>query len=298
MARRRSRRGAGARDGRARIAIGVVLAILLLVSWLSFDWLLATPRATQVLAQPPGTDGRPDRGGDRPGDSIAVGSSSVTVGASAPTRGDGVASGGDGAGPSDAPTSYLSSAGDHPRTGAPGGLAGSSVESSEHTGPGVAFGGSGSGSGLSGSATTLATSPPPYLATSPPPFTGATPDARGPGASPGPGLVSNAATASGVSGGDGPAPPRGPAPPTVPTGGSTPLDSGQSGPSGGTAGPVASATSPEPGPSGGADNPDSYATVPVPPALLLFGAAALMLGVVSRMWRRSPRSRWEPPLTR
>ncbi len=283
MARRRSRRGAGARDGRARIAIGVVLAVLLLVSWLSFDWLLATPRAMQVVAQPTGTDGRPDRGGDRPGDSIAVGASSVTVGASAPTRGDGVASGGDGAGPSDAPTSYLSSAGDQPPTGAPGGLAGSSVESSEHTGTGVAFGGPGSSSGLSGSATTLATSPPPFM--------GATPDARGPGASPGPGLVSNAATASGVSGGDGPAPPRGPAPPTVPTGGSTPLDSGQSGPSGGTAGPVASATSPEPGPSGGADNPDSYATVPVPPTLLLFGAAALMLGVVSRMRRRSPRPR-------
>jgi len=283
MARRRSRRDAGARDGRARIAIGVVLAVLLLVSWLSFDWLLATPRAMQVVAQPPGTDGRPGRGGDTPADSIAVGSNSVTDGVSAPTRGDGVARGGDGAGPSDAPTSYLSSAGDQPRAGAPGGLGGSSVESSEHTGPGVAFGGPGSGSGLSGSATTLATSPPPFM--------GATPDASGPGASPGPGLVSNAATASGASGGDGPAPPRGPAPPTVPTGGSTPLDSGQSGPSGGTAGPLASATSPEPGPSGGADNPDSYATVPVPPALLLFGAAALMLALVSHMRRRSPRSR-------
>lgn len=277
MARRRSRRGAGARDGRARVAIGVVLAVLLLVSWLSFDWLLATPRAMQVVAQPPGTDGRPGRGGGTPADSIAVGSNSVTDGVSAPTRWDGVARGGDGAGPSDAPTSYLSSAGDQPRAGAPGGLAGSSVESSEHTGPGVAFGGPGSGSGLSGSATTLATSPPPFM--------GATPDASGPGASPLPGVVSNAATASGVSGGDGPAPP------TVPTGGSTPLDSGQSGPRGGTAGPVTSATTPEPGPSGRADNPDSYATVPVPPTLLLFGAAALMLGVVSRMRRRSPRPR-------
>lgn len=289
MARRRSRRGAGARDGRARIAIGVVMTVLLLVSWLSFDWLLATPRAMQVVAQqPPGTDGRPDRGGDTPGDSIAVGSNRVTDGASASTRGDGVASGGDGAGPSDAPTSYLSSAGDQPRAGAPGGLAGSSVESSEHTGTGVAFGGPGSGSGLSGSATTLATSPPP--------FTGATPDARGPGDAPGAGLASNAETTSGASGSDGPAPPWGPAPPTVLTGGSTPIDSGQSGPPGGTAGPVTVATSPELGPSGGTDNPDS--TVPVPPTLLLFGAAALTLGVVSRMRRRSPRSRWEPPLTR
>ena len=296
MARRGSRPGAGVRHGRARIAIGVVLAVLLLVSWLSFDWLLATPRATQVVAQPPGTDGRPDRGGGTRGDSIAVGSSSVTDGASVPTRGAGVASGGDGAGPSDAPTSYLSSAGDQPGTGAPGGLAGSSVESSEHTGTGIAFGWPGSGSGLSGSATTLATSPPPYLATSPPPFTRATPDGRGPSDAPGAGLVSNAETVSGVSGGDDPAPPWGPAPPTVPTGGSTPLDSGQSRPPGGTTGPVTSATSPESGPSGWADNPDY--TVPVPPALLLFGAAALMLGVVSRMRRSSPRSRWEPPLTR
>lgn len=283
MARRRSRRGAGARDGRPRIAIGVVLAVLLLVSWLSFDWLLATPRTMQVVAQPPGTDGRPGRGGDTPADSIAVGSNSVTDGVSAPTRGDGVARGGDGAGPSDAPTSYPSSAGDQPRAGAPGGLAGSSVESSEHTGPGVAFGGPRFGSGLSGSATTLATSPPPFME--------ATPDATGPGASPGPGLVSNAATASGGSGGDGPAPPAGPAPPTVPRGGSTPLDSGQSGPRDGTAGPVTNVTTPEPGPSGRADNPDSYASVPVPPTLLLFGAAALMLGVVSRMRRRSPRPR-------
>lgn len=281
MTRRRSRRGAGARDGRARIAIGVVLAVLLLVSWLSFDWLLATPRATQLVAQPPGTDGRLDRDGDTPRDSITLGLSSVTDGASAPTRGDSVASGGDGAGPSDAPTSYLSSAGDQPRAGAQGGVVGSSVESSEHTGTGVAFGRPGSGSGLSGSATTLATRPLP--------ITGATPDARGPGNAPGAGLVSNAEAASGVSGGDGPAPP------TVPTGGSTPLDSGQSRPPHGSAGPVTSATSAEPGPSGGADIPDS--TVPIPPTLLLFGAAALMLGVVSRMRRRSPRSRWEPPLT-
>lgn len=287
MARRGSRQGAGARDGRARITIGVVLAVLLLVSWLSFDWLLATPQATQMVAQPPGTGGRPDRGGDTPGDSIGVGSGRID-GASARTPGTGVVSGENGAGPSGAPTSHLSSAGDRLRTGPPGGLAGSSVESSEHTGTGVAFGGPGSGLGLRGSATTLATSPPL--------FTGAAPDVRAPGDAPGAGLASNAETASGVSGSDGPAPPLGPARPTVPTGGSTPLDSDQSGPPGGTAGPVTIATSPEPGPSGGPDDPDF--TVPVPPTLLLFGAAALMLGVVSRIRRRSPRSRLEPPLTR
>ena len=301
--RRRSRRGGDAYRRSARIAAGVVLVVLILVSWLSFDWLLASPRTPLVVAQLPRTDGKPDQRDRTAGHPVEVGSSSVIGVASDATRRDSVAGAGDRGGPSsDRPGSYSSSAG--PRAGT--GL--DSITSIDSTGgessgpPGWSAAGSpGSGTGSSGS---------PGL----PPNAGATPRGSGPGGAPGsgPGPDGSAVSAasggdgprlpggavpptilaggstppdgtmvSGASGGDGQAPPRGPASPTVPTGGSAPLDPGQ----------------PKP-PGTGDDNSGPSATVPVPPGLLLFGASASMLGVLSRMRRRSPRSRYERPLTR
>jgi len=306
---RRSRRGGDADRRSARIAAGVVLAVLILVSWLSFDWLLATPRTTLVVAQLPRTDGKPDQRDRTPGHPVEVGSNSVTGVASGATRRDSVAGAGDRGGPSsDRPGSYSSSAGPRASTGL------DSITSIDSTGgessgpPGWSAAGSpGSGTGSNGS-------PAPVVAGLPP-NAGATPRGSGPGGAPGSGPGSDGSSAlspasggdgpglpggavpltilaggstppdgtmvSGASGGDGQAPPRGPAPPTVPTSGSAPLDPGQSKP-----------------PGAGDDNSGPFATVPVPPGLLLFGASASMLGVLSRMRRRSPRSRYEPPLTR
>lgn len=305
---RRSRRGGDAYRRSRRIAAGVVLAVLILVSWLSFDWLLATPRPPLVVAQLPRADGKPDQRDRTPGHPVEVGSSSVTGVASGATRRDSVAGAGDrGGSSSDRLGPYSSSAGSRASTGL------DSITSIDSTGgessgpPGWSAAGSpGSGTGSNGS-------PAPAVAGLPP-NAGATPRGSGPGGAPGSGpgadgsalslasggdgpgqpggavpptILAGGSTppdgtiVSGASGGDGQAPPRGPAPPTVPTGGSAPLDPGQLKPSG-----------------AGDANLDPSATVPVPPGLLLFGASASLLGVLSRMRRRSPRSRYEPPLTR
>lgn len=298
--RRPSRRGGDAYRRSARIAAGVVLAVLILVSWLSFDWLLATPRTTLVVAQLPRTDGKPDQRDRTRGHPVEVGSSSVTGVASGATRRDSVAGAGDRGGPSsDRPGSYASSAGPRASTGL------DSITRIDSTGgessgpPGWSAAGSpGSGTGSHGS-------PAPVVAGLPP-NAGATPRGSGPGGAPGSGRGSDGGSALSPGGDDpgrpggavpltilagGSTPPdgtmvsgasgRGPAPPTVPTGGSAPLDPGQSKP-----------------PGAGDDYSGPSASVPVPPGLLLFGASASMLGVLSRMRRRSPRSRYEPPLTR
>jgi hypothetical protein len=293
---RRSRRGGDAYRRSARIAAAVVLAVLILVSWLSFDWLLATPRTTLGVAQLPRPDGKPDQRDRTPGHRVEVGLSSATGVASGATRRDSVAGAGDRGGPSsDRPGAYSSSAGSRATTGL------DSITSIDSTGgessgpPGWSAAGSpGSGTGSNGS-------PAPAVAGLPP-NAGATPRGSGPGGTPGSGPGSDGRALFLASGGDGPGlpggavpptilaggsappdgtPPRGPAPPTVPTGGSAPLDPGQLNP-----------------PGAGDDNLGPSATVPVPPGLLLFGASASMLGVLSRMRRRSPRSRYEPPLTR
>src|SRR5713101_2014313 len=101
-----------------------------------------------------------------------------------------------------------------------------------------------------------------------------------------------------ASGRNGTAPQSGPAPPGAPAN-QPPLNAGQSGPPGGTTGPVVRAESPGSGSNTGPANPDRSGSgtsgpaagsdgsrnpipVPVPPSLLLFGASALMLWFVSR----------------
>ncbi len=259
---RRSRRGGEVNRRSARIVVGVVLAVLILVSWLSFDWLFATPQTTLGVAQLPRTDGKPDQGDRSPGHPVEVDSSSAND----------VAGAGDRGGPSSGrPGSYSSSAGPRASTGL------DSITGGESSGPPgwSAAGSPGSGAGSNGS-------PAPVVADLPP-NAGATPRGSGPGGAPGSGPGSDGSPLSSASGGDGPGLPGGAVPPTVPTGGSAPHDPGQ-----------------PRHPGAGDDNPGPSATipVPVPPGLLLFGAAASMLGVLSRMRRRSPRSRHEPPLTR
>lgn len=275
---RRSSRGGNAYGRRGRIATGVVLAVLILVSWLSFDWLLATPRTAQVIAQLLGNDGKPD---DRtPGHPVEVGSSSVSGMASGPARGA------DRGGPSSSGRgSYSSSAGPAASTGLDS-IASTGGESSGSTSGWSPVGSSGSGAGSNGSPATVTAGLSPNA--------GVPPRGSGPGGAPGSEPVSDGSTLSGASDGDGPWLPGGPVGPTASTGGSAPHDNnGQSGPPGGTTGPVPDATPP-----GSEVGPGPDATVPVPPALLVFGAAGSMLAVMSRMRRRARRERGQPPLTR
>src|SRR5215470_9711338 len=159
-----------------RIAIGVVLAVLILVSWLSFDWLLAIPRTTEGVAESPRSDGRIDQEGHTPGQPGEMGSSSVAGGASGITRGDGVAGSRDPGGPSSGgPGSYSSSAGTHPGTGSDslGTSDGTGGESSGSAPGRTTVGSSGSGTGPNGS-------PGPVVAGLPPNAGAGTPPGGGP----------------------------------------------------------------------------------------------------------------------
>ena len=285
--RRRSSRDGDPRGRFARIAITALLAVLILASWLSFDWLLAIPRTTEVVAQPPRSDGEIDQEGHTPGQPGGAGSSGVAGGGSGITRGDGVAGSRDPDGPSSGgPGSYSSSAGTHPGTGS------DSVGSSDGTGgesggsaPGwTTVGSPGSGTGPNGSSGPVVAGLPPNAGT---------PPGGGPGIGSGPGAPSDGNhPLSVVSDGGGAEPPGGPVPPPISTGGSGSLPNGQSGPPGSTSGPVT-----DDAPWGPEGDPHPDATVPVPAGLLLFGTAAALLAVASRMRRGSPRSRDESPLT-
>lgn len=128
-----------------------------------------------------------------------------------------------------------------------------------------------------------------------PPNAGAAPQGSSPGggAAPGSGPGSDGATPLTAPGGNGPSLSGGPVQPPASTGGSAPPVSGQSGAPGGSAGPVPGIAALEADSGAGPD-----ATVSVPPALLLFAAAASTLALVSRLRRGSSRSHGAPPLTR
>ena len=296
----------------ARIAIGVAVIILILASWLSMDWLFATPRTTQVVAQVP--DGKTDQDGQdgrTPGHPVGVGSSSTVGAASGRTGADGVSGGGDGGGPSSGgPGSYSSSVEPHGSigldsitaldgtrgesggstpgwspAGGPGSGSGSNGPGSNRPGS-SGTGSNGSGSNGPGSNGTGSNGSPAPLVAGLPPNADPTPHGNGPSGTPGSGPASDGGPLSVASDGGSAGLPGGLVPPPISTGGSSPPRNGQ--------GPVTD-TPPWGGPE---PSPGPDATVPVPPGLLIFGAAASMLAVVSRMRRGSPRSREESPLTR
>lgn|SRR5690242_8224680 len=276
--RRHSKGGADVYRRPARIATGVAVIILILASWLSFDWLFATPRTTQVVAQVLG--GKPDQDGRTPGHPVGVGSSSTAGAASGPTGADGVSGGGDRGGPSTGrPGSYSSSVEPHGSIGLDSiaTIDGTRGESGGSTPGWNPAGGPGSGTGSNGS--------PAPLVAGLPPNANPTPHGNGPSSTLGSGPASDGGPLSVASDGGSAGLPGGPAPPPISTGGSSPPRNGQ--------GLVTDSPPWGPEPSPGPD-----ATVPVPPGLLIFGAAASMLAVVSRMRRGSPRSREESPLTR
>ena len=304
---RRSRRRERASDRFLRIAIGAALAVLILLSWLSFDWLLAGPRPIQVGAEPSGTGEKPPPHRGTPGHVGDVGFDHETGMASDAARASGGAGGGNGAGSaSGGPGSYFSSAVADATTG-PGVISTGTTggESSGGSGGRSAASSPGAGVGANGSAGPGFTGrplgpggqgvPPSGGVAGLPPGAGAAPSGSGAsgGAAPGSGAGSDGATPLPAPGGNGPSLSGGPVQPPIPTGGSAPPVSGQSGPLGGSAGPVPGIAALEAEPGAGPD-----ATVPVPPALLLFAAAASTLALVSRLRRGSPRSHGAPPLTR
>ncbi len=259
---------------RTLVTIGVALALILLASWLAFDQPLLRARSanlsSSISAQDGAAHGRP------------AGAASSVVSEAA--RGDsldraadaGVSSHAQGSYTSDAPNDAHTEEDGKRRSGAERGTA---------------------GIGRSGPGSDGATRAPAASAT----------HAAGPGRNPDVGTASDAlpsAPAVGIpprfdaSGRNGPAPQSGPAASNGPAN-EPPLDAGRSGPPGGTIGPVTRAESPGSGSNTGPDNPDRWGggtsapaagsdvssspiPVPVPPSLLLFGASALLLWLVSR----------------
>lgn len=303
---------------RTRVAIGVALALILLASWLAFDHPLLRARATS-FPRPIGTQDGHDSGA---ADGRLAGADSTGLGqvVSEPARGDTRARGGDGGVSSDAHSSYSSGAVDYAHTeqdgkgrssaergttgtggsgpGSGGAMHAPAASSTQAAGPGP-------NPGVSTSSDALPSSPavgtPPQLVASgrngtapqsgPAPSTGPVVRAESPGSG------SNAGPDN-PSGRNGSAPQSGPAAPGAPAN-QPPLDAGQSGPPGGTTGPVVRTESPGSGSNTGPANPDPSGSgtsgpaagsdvspnpipVPVPPSLLLFGASALMLWFVSR----------------
>ena len=261
---------------RTRVAIGVALALILLASWLAFDHPLLRARATNF---PEGHDSRAADG--RLAGADSTGLAQVV---SEPAGGDTRARGGDGGASSDAHSSYSSGAVDYAHTEQDGKGRSSAERGTTGTG------GSGPGSGGAMHAPAASST-----------------QAAGPGPNPDVSTSSDALPSSPAvgtrpqlvaSGRNGTAPQSGPAPPGAPAN-QPPLNAGQSGPPGGTTGPVVRAESPGSGSNTGPDNPDRWGSgtsglaagsdgspnpipVPVPPSLLLFGASALMLWFVSR----------------
>ncbi len=269
---------------RTRVAIGVALALILLASWLAFDHPLLRDRATNFPRPIGNQDGHDSGAADgRPAGADSTGLAQVV---SEPAQGGTRARGGDGGVSSDAHSSYSSGAVDYAHTEQDG-----KVRSSAERGTtGTGTGGSGPGSGGAMHAPTASST-----------------QAAGPGPNPDVSTSSDALPSSPAvgtrpqpvaSGRNGTAPQSGPAPPGAPAN-QPPLNAGQSGPPGGTTGPVVRAESPGSGSNTGPANPDRSGSgtsgpaagsdgsrnpipVPVPPSLLLFGASALMLWFVSR----------------
>jgi hypothetical protein len=251
------------------VAIGVALILILAASWLAFDHPLLGGRAT---SSPPPISTQDGHGsGVTPGRLAGAGSSGMAHVVSEPARGDSLDRAGDSSG-----------AVDHARTEEDG--KGRSSAERRTTGTG----GSGPGSATRAPAASAAQAAAP----------GRNPDVS----------TSSDALPSGPAvgtpprfdapGRNGPAPQSGPAASNGPAN-EPPLNAGQSGPHGGTIGPVTRAESPGSGSNTGPDNPDRWGRgtfgpaagsdvspspipVPVPPSLLLFGASALLLWFVSR----------------
>jgi len=267
---------------RTRVAIGVALALILLASWLAFDNPLLRARATN-FPRPIGTQDGHDSGAadGRPAGADSTGLAQVV---SEPARGDTRARGGDGGVSSDAHSSYSSGAVDYAHTEQDGKGRSSAERGTTGTG--------GSGPGSGGAMHAPAASSTQAAGPGPNPNVSTSSDAlpSGPALGTPPQLV--------ASGRNGSAPQSDPAPSTAPAN-QLPLNGGQSGPPGGTTGPVVRAESPGSGSNTGPDNPDRWGSgtsgpaagsdgspnpipVPVPPSLLLFGASALVLWFVSR----------------
>ncbi len=297
------------RRRRKLVAIGVALALLLWASWLALDRLLPRARATN-FARPISTQGGHDPGPATHGRPQGAGSSGVTQAASAHARGDSFGRGGDVGLSSDVLSSYFSDAADYASTEEDA-KGGSSAKSSGSIGMGTTTGTAGSGAVSNDSAATLKASSTQYAGAGPGTDVSTSSDALRSGP------AVDIGTPFGASVGNGTPPQSGPAPPTAPVNQPRPLDNRQSGPPGGTIGPVISAESSGAGSNAGSDNPGRSVTdwgsgksgtaagsdvppnpvaVPVPPSLLLFGASALMLWVASRVRRGPQRSRREPPL--
>ena len=276
---------------RTRVAIGVALALVLLASWLAFDQPLLRARATN-FPRPIGTQDGHDSGA-ADGRLAAAGSTGLGQVVSEPARGDTLARDGHGGFSSDAQSSYSSGAADYAHTEQDG----KGRSSAEPSGSGGVRGTTGTtGTGGSGPGSGGVMHAP-----------GAS-SAQGPGAGPNPDVSTSSDALPGpavgtlppliASGRNGTAPQSGPAASTAPAN-QLPLNAGQSGPPGGTTGPVIRAESFGSGSNTGPANPDRSGSgtagpaagsdvspnpipVPIPPSLLLFGASALMLWLVSR----------------
>jgi len=276
---------------RTRVAIGVALALVLLASWLAFDQPLLRARATNFPRPISAQDGHDSGAAD--GRLAAAGSTGLAQVVSEPARGDTLARDGHGGVSSDAQSSYSSGATDYAHTEQDG----KGRSSAEPSGSGgvrgttgtTGTGGSGPGSGgvmhAPGASSTQGPGP------------GANPDvSTSSDALPGPAVGTRPPLIA--SGRNGTAPQSGPAASTAPAN-QLPLNGGQSGPPGGTIGPVihaesfGSGSNPGPadpdrwgsgtaGPAAGSDVSPTPIPVPIPPSLLLFGASALMLWLVSR----------------
>jgi len=261
---------------RTLVTIGVVLALILLASWLAFDQPLLRDRATNLPPSIGAQDGH--------GSGAGAGSSGMAHVVSEPARGDSLARAGDAGVSSSAQGSYVSDAPNVAHTEEDGKGRSSAERGTTGTG------GSGPGSGgpirapAASSTQAAGPGPNPHVSTS----SDALPSGPAVGTRP----------QFDASGRNGTPPQSGPAPSSAPAN-EPRLNAGQSGPPGGTTGPVARAESPGSGSNTGPDNPDRWGSgtsgpaagshvspnpipVPVPPSLLLFGASALMLWFVSR----------------
>jgi hypothetical protein len=267
---------------RTRVAIGVVLALMLLAAWLAFDQSLLSARATNFPRPVSTQDGHGS--GATPGHLAGTGSSGTPHGVSEPARGDSLDRAGDAGVSSNAQGSYLSDAPNDAHAEEDG-----KGHSSAERGT-TGTGGSGPGSGGAIRASTPSSTP--ASGSGPNPAVSTSSDALPSGPAVGTQPQFDA------SGRNGTAPQSGPAASSAPRS-EPPFNAGQSGPPGRTTGPLVRTEPPGPGSNTGPDNPDRWGgdtsgpaagsdaspnpiPVPVPPSLLLFGASALMLWFVSR----------------
>ena len=323
---------------RRLVTIGVALVLILAASWLAFDHPLLRARATNFPPPISTQDGHGSGAADgRPAGAGSTGLAQVvSEPARGDTRahgGDGGVSSDahssyssgavdyahteqDGKGRSSAERGTTGTGGSGPGSG--GAMHAPAASSTQAAGPGPSTDVSTSGdalrsspavgsrpqfdaSGRNGTAPQSGPAPPGAPANEPPLKAGLS---GPPGGTTGP-VVRAESPGSGSnawpdnpSGRNGSTPQSGPAAPGAPAN-QPPLNAGQSGPPGGTTGPVVRAESPGSGSNTGPGNPDRWGSgtsglaagsdgspnpipVPVPPSLLLFGASALMLWFVSR----------------